>query len=157
LLSPRGQVLENGMPRFFRRFAEGRFDEDDLRRRTHDLAAFVTEAQQRYGIAKPLAVGYSNGANIAAAMLLQHPDVLAGAILFRAMMPFAQPPAANLAGKPILIVSGASDPIIPADNAAILAATLKQAGADVDHRVMPIGHQLSQADLTVARTWLLQH
>jgi phospholipase/carboxylesterase len=153
LLSPRGQVLEHGMPRFFRRFAEGQFDEDDLRHRTDDLAAFIADARARYGLAAPVAVGYSNGANIAAAMLLQRPDVLAGAILFRAMMPFAQPPAARLRGKPVLIISGASDPIIPAANSAALAATLTQAGADVQHRVMPVGHQLSQSDMTIARGW----
>lgn len=154
LLSPRGKVLEHGMPRFFRRLAEGVFDEDDLRRRTEELADFVAAARSRYGLAAPLAVGFSNGANIAAAMLLQRPDVLAGAVLLRAMVPLAQPPQADLAGKRVLIVSGKFDPIIPPSNSAKLAALLTAAGAEVQHPVLPVGHQLSQADLTIARQWL---
>jgi phospholipase/carboxylesterase len=156
LLSPRGKVIENGMPRFFRRLAEGVFDEDDIRRRAHELADFVEDARKRYGIVAPIAVGYSNGANIAAAVLLLRPQVLAGAVLLRAMAPFAQFQGGKLADKPVLILSGASDPIIPADNAARLAATLEQAGAVVEHRTLPAGHQLSQADVALARSWLHQ-
>src|SRR5580700_10011226 len=89
LLSPRGKVLENGMPRFFRRLAEGVFDEDDVRRRAQELAEFVEEARARYGISSPIALGYSNGANVAAAMLLIRPEALAGAILLRAMAPLS--------------------------------------------------------------------
>jgi phospholipase/carboxylesterase len=154
LLSPRGRVLEHGMPRFFRRLAEGVFDEDDVRRRAHELGDFVSEAQQRYGIAAPVAVGFSNGANIAAALLLLEPDVLAGAILLRAMVPLSDPPTADLAGKPILLLSGQGDPIVPAGNSARLAALLSQAGASVTHRILPAGHQLSQADVTLARDWI---
>jgi len=154
LLSPRGRVLEHGMPRFFRRLAEGVFDEKDVRRRAHELGDFVSEARQRYGIAAPVAVGFSNGANIAAALLLLEPDVLAGAILLRAMVPLSDPPAAGLAGKPILLLSGQGDPIVPAGNSARLAALLSQAGASVTHRVLPAGHQLSQADVTLARDWI---
>lgn len=154
LLSPRGQVLEHGMPRFFRRLAEGVFDEDDVRGRADELADFVNDARKRYGLPAPIALGYSNGANIAAAMLLLRPEILAGAILLRAMVPLSSPPAVNLAGKQVLIVSGKFDPIIPASNAQRLAATLADAGADVLHRILPIGHQLSQADLTVAQEWL---
>ncbi|MFK4508715.1 alpha/beta hydrolase [Bradyrhizobium daqingense] len=154
LLSPRGRVLEHGMPRFFRRLAEGVFDEDDVRRRAHELGEFVKEARQRYGIAAPVAVGFSNGANIAAALLLLEPDVLAGAILLRAMVPLSDPPKANLAGKPILLLSGQADPIVPASNSAKLAALLAQAGARVTHKVLPAGHQLSQADVTLARDWI---
>jgi phospholipase/carboxylesterase len=156
LLSPRGKVLENGMPRFFRRLAEGLFDEDDVRRRADELADFVEAARKRYGIAAPIAVGYSNGANIAAAILLLRPQVLSGAVLLRAMAPFAHFEGGKLADKPVLILSGASDPIIPADNAARLAATLAQAGAGVEHRTLPTGHQLSQADVALARSWLDQ-
>ncbi len=87
LLSPRGKVLENGMPRFFRRLAEGVFDEDDVRRRADELADFIAEARERYGLPAPIAVGYSNGANIAAAVLLLRPEALAGAVLLRPMMP----------------------------------------------------------------------
>jgi phospholipase/carboxylesterase len=154
LLSPRGKVLEHGMPRFFRRLAEGVFDEDDVRRRANELADFVEAARARYGIGAPVALGYSNGANIAAAMLTLRPDVLAGAILLRAMVPLAQPPKADLAGKPVLIVSGQRDPIIPAANAAKLATLLTEAGANVRHSVLAAGHQLSRSDLTIARDWM---
>lgn len=106
LLSPRGRVLEHGMPRFFRRLAEGVFDEDDVRRRALELGDFVADARQQYGIAAPIAVGFSNGANIAAAMLLLKPDVLAGAILLRAMVPLSNPPKTELGGKPICCCPG---------------------------------------------------
>ncbi|BBB96209.1 MULTISPECIES: alpha/beta hydrolase [Bradyrhizobium] len=156
LLSPRGRVLENGMPRFFRRLAEGVFDEEDVRHRALELGEFVQDARYRYGIGSPLAVGYSNGANIAAALLLMRPRVLSGAILLRAMVPLTDPPAADLDGKPVLILSGRQDPIVPADNADALAAMLSTAGAKVDHRLLPAGHQLSQADITFARAWVAE-
>ena len=154
LLSPRGQVLENGMPRFFRRLAEGVFDEPDLVRRTHALADFVGEARGAYGIAAPVAVGFSNGANIAAAMLLLRPEVLAGAVLLRAMVPLTADAGPPQAGRPVLLLSGADDPIVPAENAARLAAMLGRAGADVRHETLPAGHGLSQTDLAAARDWL---
>jgi phospholipase/carboxylesterase len=154
LLSVRGQVLEHGMPRFFRRLAEGVFDEDDVRLRANELTDFVEAARQRYDLAAPVALGYSNGANIAAAMLLLRPRALSGAILLRAMVPLSQPPQADLSGKPVLIVSGQSDPIIPASNSTKLAALLSDAGADVQNPVLPAGHQLSQADLTIGREWI---
>jgi phospholipase/carboxylesterase len=154
LLSPRGQVLEHGMPRFFRRLAEGVFDENDVRRRANALADFVNDARKRYDLPAPIALGYSNGANIAAAVLQLRPETLAGAILLRAMVPLGNPPAVKLNGKPVLIVSGQFDPIIPTSNSQRLAVELAKAGADVQHRTLPIGHQLSQADLTVAQDWL---
>ena len=154
LLSPRGQILENGMPRFFRRLAEGVFDEDDLRRRANALADFVNDARKRYDLPAPVALGYSNGANIAAAVLQLRPEIFAGAILLRAMVPLRDTPVIDLAGKPVLIVSGQFDPIIPTSNSQRLAVELAKAGADVQHRTLPIGHQLSQADLTVAQDWL---
>jgi len=154
LLSPRGQVLEGGMPRFFRRLAEGVFDEADLTRRTHELAEFIAFARAEYGLPAPVALGFSNGANIAAAMLLLRPEVLAGAVLLRAMSPLAKPPAADLAGKPVLLLSGGLDPIVPEANAAGLAATLAGAGAVVEHRSLPTGHGLSQADIGIVREWL---
>lgn len=156
LLSPRGQVLEAGMPRFFRRLAEGVFDEADLRRRADDLAAFVAEARDRYGLPAPIALGFSNGANIAAALLLLHPETLVGAALLRAMEPLRTPPRPDLAGRSILLVSGAMDPIVPAENGRRLAATLTAAGATVEHETLPTGHGLSQADLTLTRRWLAQ-
>jgi phospholipase/carboxylesterase len=155
LLSPRGQVLEHGMPRFFRRLAEGVFDENDVRRRAHELADFVQAARKHYGIAAPIALGFSNGANIAAAVLLLRPEALAGAVLLRAMVPLAEMPKVDLRDKPVLIVSGQFDPIIPASNAARLAASLAEAGATIEHPVLPTGHQLSQADLTIAKQWML--
>lgn len=154
LLSPRGAVLENGMPRFFRRLAEGVFEEADLRRRAHELADFVEAARARYGLATPVALGFSNGANIAAAVMLLRPDALAGAVLLRAMVPLAVPPQADLAGKPVLLLSGAVDPIVPAGNAGRLARMLSTAGAAVEHRTLPVGHGLSQADVNVARAWM---
>jgi phospholipase/carboxylesterase len=154
LLSPRGKVLENGMPRFFRRLAEGMFDEADVRRRAAELAEFVTEAQVTYGLAAPVAFGFSNGANIAAAMLLLHPKVLAGAVLLRAMVPLSDEVGTGLDNKPVLLLSGAADPIVPAGNAEGLAAILAGAGAEVDHRTLPVGHGLSQSDLALSTAWL---
>jgi phospholipase/carboxylesterase len=154
LLSPRGQVLEHGMPRFFRRLAEGVFDEDDIRRRAIELADFVADARAQYRLATPIALGFSNGANIASAMLLLRPQALSGAILLRAMVPLAVAPPADLGGKPVLIVSGAQDPIVPVDNAARLADLLRAAGAAVDHQVLPVAHGLSNADIVLASRWL---
>jgi phospholipase/carboxylesterase len=153
LLSPRGKVLENGMPRFFRRSVEGVFDEDDVRQRANELSDFVTDARTRFGIASPIALGYSNGANIAAAVLLLRPTELAGAILLRAMPPLAHPRPVKLDRTPVLIVSGARDPIIRPESAAKLASLLKRYGATVKHRVVPAGHELSQADVTLAQSW----
>jgi phospholipase/carboxylesterase len=155
LLSPRGKVLEHGMPRFFRRLAEGVFDENDVRARAHELADFVDAARKEYQIAAPVALGYSNGANIAAAVMLLRPEALAGGIMLRAMVALQSPGAASgLAGKPALIVSGARDPIAPPASAARLKVMLEHAGAQVDHRILPVGHELSQSDVTLAREWL---
>ena len=154
LLSPRGKVLEHGMPRFFRRHAEGVFDEDDLRTRANELADFVEEARKAYGIERPIAVGFSNGANIAAATMLLRPGVLAGAALLRAMVPLSQAPDADLTGTPVLILSGQNDPIVPREIARQLHALLCERGADVAFHARPIGHQLTQTDLTITRQWL---
>jgi len=154
LLSPRGKVLENGMPRFFRRLAEGVFDEVDVARRANELADFIAEARGRYGLPAPIAVGYSNGANVAAAVLLLRPEAMAGAILLRPMMPLRAAPAASLQGKPVLLLSGVMDPIATIASTAGLAAALDGAGASVQHRELPAGHELSQADIATARRWL---
>lgn len=154
LLSPRGPVLENGRPRFFRRLSEGVFDEADVIRRANDLAGFAKAARERYDLAAPLALGFSNGANIAAAILLLRPEVLAGAVLMRPMVPLTQPPETDLTDKPILILSGAMDPIVPGENAARLARQFIAAGAEVEHRVLPGGHGLTQADITLASDWI---
>jgi phospholipase/carboxylesterase len=116
----------------------------------------VQDARERYGIDAPLAVGYSNGANIAAALLMMNPRALSGAILLHAMVPLTDPPEANLDGKPVLILSGRQDPIVPADNADALASMLSRTGAKVDHRILPVGHQLSQADVALTGRWLAE-
>jgi phospholipase/carboxylesterase len=157
LLSPRGKVLENGMPRFFRRLAEGVFDEADVRARAQDLADFIEQAGAQYGIASPIALGYSNGANVAAAVLLLRPQALAGAILLRATMPLPETPPVDLGGKPVMIVSGARDPMRSSEGAARLAAVLQRDGAVVEHRTLPGGHELTQSDVGLARTWLGAH
>lgn len=154
LLSPRGKVLENGMPRFFRRFAEGVLDEEDVRRRAHELADFIAEARKAYGIEPPLALGFSNGANIAAALLLLRPEALAGGVLLRAMLPLSDPPQVDLAGKRVLVLSGQMDPMIPAESAARLGTFLGEAGAEVEARSLPIGHGLSQTDVQLAQDWI---
>jgi phospholipase/carboxylesterase len=151
LLSPRGKVLEGAMPRFFRRLREGVFDVEDLRVRAAELAAFVAESRARYGIGSPIAVGYSNGANIAAAVLLLHPEALAAAVLLRAMVPLHPEVQPKLPGTPVLIVSGAKDTIVPASSAAELATMLRAGGATVTHEILPTGHGLTGQDLVLAR------
>jgi predicted esterase len=155
-LSPRGQVLEHGMPRFFRRLAEGVFDLDDLRRRTSDLADFVTRAARVYAFdpARVVAVGFSNGANIAASMLLLRPGVLAGAVLFRAMVPLVPDPLPTLPGTPVLVSNGASDPIVSREGTERLVALLERAGADVTLTWQDASHNLTQQDITGARDWI---
>ena len=153
LLSPRGNVLEGDRPRFFRRFGEGLFDEHDVRRRADQLAAFIAEARQTYGLDQPVALGYSNGANIAAAVLLLHPDALAGAILFRAMAPLADLPRSGLSGVPVLMLSGLTDPIAPRSNARKLAAALAGAGARVEPDDLPAGHGLTPDDVERAKAF----
>ena len=156
LLSVRGQVLEGGAPRFFRRLAEGVFDEADVVRRAHELADFVDAARKEYDITAPVALGYSNGANIAAAMLLLRPQTLYGAVLLRAMAPLARPPQGDLAGKSVMLLSGQHDPIVAPGNVEGLAKTLAALGARVDGRMLPVGHQLSQLDVNLAREWLTE-
>ena len=154
LLSPRGRVLENGMPRFFRRLAEGVFDEADLVRRTRELADFVVAARAAHGIAAPVALGFSNGANIAAALLLLRPGILAGAALLRPMTPLAAPPPADLSGTRILMLSGEMDPIVRAEDAEGLADHFRAGGAVVDHRLLPVGHGLTPLDIDGVTHWL---
>jgi phospholipase/carboxylesterase len=156
LLSPRGQVLENGMPRFFRRLAEGIFDEEDLIRRAHELADFVGVATARYAFdpKRVIAVGYSNGANIAAAILLLRPEMLAGAVLFRAMVPLAPLVLPNLTHVRVLLSSGKQDPIVPVENAERLAAILREGGANVTLRFESAGHALVLGDIEAAKEWL---
>ena len=155
LLSPRGKVLENGMPRFFRRLAEGVFDEDDLRRRAEELADFVAAAATHYKFdpSRVTAVGYSNGANIASAVLLLRPGTLRATVLFRGMVPFVPDPLPATRAR-VLISNGRADPIVSPAETERLAALLRSAGADVDVRLHSAGHGLTQADLTAAQAWL---
>jgi phospholipase/carboxylesterase len=156
LLSPRGKVLENGMPRFFRRLAEGVFDLEDLKTRTNELADFVAAAVRHYELAADhvVAVGYSNGANIAASMLLLRPEILHAAILFRAMVPLVPENRPNLSSQRVWIGAGDQDPIVPASETKRLAELLRRAGADVTIRFAKAGHGLTNDDLEVARHWL---
>ena len=155
LLSPRGRVLENGMPRFFRRLAEGVFDMEDLVARTHELADFVAESAKRYGFdaKRVVAVGFSNGANIAGSMLLLRPESLAGAILLRAMVPFEPRTQPDLRAHRVLVAAGKTDPIVKPENSERLAELLRAAGADVTLHWSPGGHTLDRADLTAAAAW----
>lgn len=156
LLSPRGKILENGMPRFFRRLAEGVFDEADLIHRTHELADFIAAAAAHYGFSpeRVTAVGYSNGANIAASLLLLRPGLLQRAVLLRAMVPLVPETPPNLGRTEVFLASGVSDPILPIDNARTLARMLRDAGAEVKHLELNTGHQLTSAELDAARNWL---
>ena len=155
-LSPRGNVLERGLPRFFRRLAEGVFDQEDLQFRIEELADFVGQAAQQYGFdaSRVLAVGYSNGANIAAGMLLRLPKGLAGAVLFHPMVPFTPDALPDLTGKPVFISAGQSDPIVPAQNTQELANLLRAAGASVNLHWQPGGHTLASSEVEAARRWM---
>jgi phospholipase/carboxylesterase len=155
LLSLRGNVLENGMPRFFRRLAEGVFDEEDVIRRANELADFIVEAAAKYEFdpERITAVGYSNGANVAAAVLLLRPGTFRSAILFRAMVPLTPATQPELAQTRALICAGKHDPIVPVENVERLAAILREAGADVTLRFEEAGHQLVFAEIAAAKNW----
>lgn len=156
LLSPRGNVLENGMPRFFRRFAEGVFDVADLTTRTGELADFVEAASVAYGFdpARVIAVGFSNGANIAASMLLLRPLTLSAAALFHPMVPLVPEHLPNLATKPVFITAGRVDPIVPKAETERLVALLQQAGASVSTHWYNGGHTLSHQEVRDAQAWI---
>ena len=158
LLSPRGKVFENAMPRFFRRLAEGIFDEEDLIRRTHELADFIEEAAAHYKFdsKKVVTIGYSNGANIAGGILLLRPNVLCGAALLRPMVPIIPETLPELKGTPVLVSSGNQDPIVPSENARELVALLRRAGADVTVYFENAGHELTENTLETARRWLTE-
>jgi phospholipase/carboxylesterase len=148
-------VKEGMANRWFRRMAEGVFDEEDLAIRADALADFIEAARQAYSLpSAPIALGFSNGANIAAGLLWRRPEALAGAILFRAMMPFRASEPPPLDGKPVLLLSGRHDPFAPAASRDALAANLVKAGASLDHRITGEGHGLIGADLAAAREWL---
>ncbi len=158
ILSPRGQVLEHGMPRFFRRIREGVFDVPDLERRTDELAAFVGEATRAYGLEPSgiIAVGFSNGANIAASLLLRHSGLLAGAALLRAMLPYDPPPPQPLSGTRVFVSNGRRDPIAPIEQAQRLVEVLRGAGAEVTTRWDDGAHGIGEPEVAAAREWLGQ-
>lgn len=157
LLSPRGKVLEAGMPRFFQRRGEGNWDMEDFERRTAELAGFVRAARNAYSIGRPVAVGFSNGANIAWSLLRHDPGLLAGALLIRAMMPFDPRPFPDLSGLPVLILAGADDPLVPREQPGLLSAYLGEAGADATYEMLPAGHGLTGQDLVLAESWFRSH
>jgi predicted esterase len=155
-LSPRGQVLEHGNARFFRRLSEGVFDLEDLQKRTHALADFVAAAAGAYGFdpKRVVAAGFSNGANVAASLLLLRPETLAGAILFRAMVPIVPDRLPALAATPVLLSNGTRDPMVTTEETGRLCALLQRAGADVTLAWQSSGHDLTSGDLTNAAAWL---
>lgn len=156
LLSPRGKVMEGTLTRFFRRLAEGVFDVEDLIFRTGEMAEFVRKAAEHYGFdAKSVvAVGYSNGANVAGALMLLHPDVLAGAVLLRPMVPLLPETLPSLEGRSVLVAAGDRDELIPNDQPEALAKMLEQAGADVTLRWEPATHKLTGRELDDATAWV---
>jgi len=159
LLGVRGKVLENGMPRFFRRFGEGVFDVDDLKARTNELAQFIDAAAEHYGFSKRqlVAVGYSNGANIAASLILLHPHYLAAGVLFRAQVPFMPDIVRNFSELSVLIAAGIRDTIVPRDQTEQLLAILESGGAEVSLFWHQGGHELGEDDVNAAKRWLSEN
>jgi phospholipase/carboxylesterase len=158
MLSPRGKVLENGItPRFFRRLAEGVFDLEDLKFRTNELADFVIDASKAYGfdLQHVISVGYSNGANIAASMLLLRPEILSSAILFRAMVPLVPQTLPDLSDKRIFMSSGLYDPIVSRQEADRLFDLFKKVGANISVSWQESGHELTMDEIRKAREWLV--
>jgi phospholipase/carboxylesterase len=156
ILSPRGKVIENGMPRYFRRLAEGIFDIEDLKFRTNELADFVQNASKTYALDlnRIVAIGYSNGANIAASVLLLRPEILSNAILFRPMIPLVPNTLPNLSSKRVLISAGLHDPIVANYQTKDLFDLLEKVGAKVSIQWQNSGHELTQRDMVAARKWL---
>src|SRR5919107_4975920 len=157
ILSPRGKVLEGGMPRFFRRLAEGVFDIEDLKFRTHELADFVRKASKvyKFDLRYIISIGYSNGANIASSLLLIHPEIITSVVLFRAMVPFIPKKVPNLTGKNIFIGAGQYDPIVSRKQTETLFGFFEKAGAYVVlHFEENSGHELGYNEISAAKDWL---
>jgi len=156
ILSPRGKVLENGMPRFFRRLSEGVFDLEDLKFRTYELADFVEQASRvyRFNLQHVIAVGYSNGANIATSELLLRPELISAAIIFRAMIPLVPETLPDLTNKYIFMSSGLYDPIVPKQETERLYVLFKKAGAKVSLNWQNSGHELTMKEVQNAEEWL---
>lgn len=155
VLSVRGNVLENGMPRFFKRLAEGVFDEEDLQFRTKELNEFLDDASQKYGFDRNniIAVGYSNGANIAASLMFHYADALKGAILHHPMVPRRGIPLPDLTGTSVFIAAGTNDPICPSQESEDLKALLEGANASVQLHWENRGHQLTLDEVLAAAKW----
>ena len=155
-LRPRGNVLEDGMARYFRRFAEGVLDVDDLKRRTGDLADFVQRASVLYGFDAQhvIGAGFSNGANIEASLLLLRPQTLRAAILLHPMLPFLPETLPDLAGKPVFIGAGRADPLVPSAQTEQLAELLTRAGAALQLFWHNGGHTVSGEEIKAIKSWL---
>jgi predicted esterase len=159
LLSPRGDVNEGGALRFFARVAEGVFNPQEITRRTHALADFVLAATTHHKIdpLRLIAVGFSNGANIAATLLLLRPETLGGAALFRPMVVLDEPAMPDsLIDRRVLLCNGTTDPLVPPGDPARLAALLQAGGADVKLHTIPASHALTPQDVAAAQAWLQQ-
>ena len=156
LLSPRGKVSEGGAPRFFRRLAEGVLDQEDLEFRTTELARSIASAATayRFDAGRVVAVGFSNGANIAASLLFRHPGTLHGAALLSPMLPFEPESLPDLAGTRVFIGAGQADPLVPIDQVEALASLYEAANAEVSLHWEAGGHQITRAEIDAARTWL---
>lgn len=159
VLSVRGNVLEQGMSRFFRRLAMGVFDEEDLVFRTHELHGFVNDAARRYGFDRDrvVAVGYSNGANIAASLLFHIPGALRAAVLHHPMVPRRGVTLPGLEGVPVFIGAGRNDPICSPEESEELQSLLETAGAQVTLHWENSGHQLTTTEVRAASRWYRQH
>lgn len=155
VLSVRGNVLENGMPRFFKRLAEGVFDMEDLAFRTKELYDFIGHASEKYGFDRSnvIAIGYSNGANIAGNLLFTYADALKGAILHHPMVPNRETELPDLNGTPVFIAAGTNDPICPAEESTDLEKLLQNAGAKVQLHWENNGHQLTMSEVEAAKAW----
>ena len=154
LLSPRGKELEGSSPRFFRRFRLGEFDIPNLLARTDELAEFVNAAREAHGLGNVIALGYSNGANIAASLLFRRPEVLSGAALLRATLPYEPETTPAVEGRRVLLATGTWDPYVPEELSDRLAALLREGGADVTYLKADRGHELAPDDLAAVGDWL---
>ncbi len=156
IMSLRGKILENDMPRFFKRLSEGVFDLEDLKFRTKELAEFVEKVPSAYNIDanRIIAVGYSNGANIAASLILLYPQILNGAILFRPVLPIEPETLPDLSKKSVLIMAGLLDVTAPIYQPKKLSNLLEEAGADVTMHWQETGHALAGEEIEIAKGWL---
>ncbi|WP_226641883.1 alpha/beta hydrolase [Mesobacillus subterraneus] len=158
VLSVRGNILENGMPRFFRRLAEGVFDEEDLVFRTQELHEFLDDASEKYELDRSniVAVGYSNGANIAASLLFHYKNALKGAILHHPMVPRRGIDLPELSGTEVFLAAGKNDPICPAAESEELKSLLLKANAHIEMHWENSGHQLTLNEVEAAREWYVR-